>query len=85
MYFRECTKSADSKSSCQAERAEDEVLYCTTGILAHMFDGRRLFLWVLNVFAEVGETTLIRFASVIFEEGERQTQHQAFSAFFQMF
>jgi len=50
-----------------------------------MFDGRRLFLWVLNVFAEVGETTLIRFASVIFEEGERQTQHQAFSAFFQMF
>jgi len=75
-------RSAHSKRRGEAERAEDEFLYCTTGILAHMFDGRRLFLWVLNVFAEVRETTLIRFASVIFEEGESQTQHQRICAFF---
>jgi len=83
--FGKCTRSADSKGSCEAERVKDEVLYCANERLAHMTGRSRLFLWVLSVFVKVGETTLIRFASVIFEEEESQTQHEAFSAFFQMF
>ena len=60
-------EGADSDRSCEAERAEYEVFYYTTGILAHMFDGRRLFLWVLNVLAKVGEAMLIRIHVVVLE------------------
>ena len=57
----------DSNRSCEAERTEDEALYCATERLAHMTGRSQLFLLALSVFAKVGEAMLICIHVIVLE------------------